>query len=56
MDQFNFYGVIKNNADIQIKLFETELYNNLDEGILNKRMFNEYKEWVMVDTEDFILI
>jgi len=56
MDQFNFYGVIKKNADTHIKLFETALYNNLYKNKLNEIMSNDYTEWVMVDTEDFILI
>ena len=56
MDKFNFYGVIKNNDDIHIKLFETALYSNLDNAIFNDRMFNEYNEWILIETEEFVLI
>lgn len=49
IDNYSFYGVIKNGADIKIKLFEGEF--NLTSNILQ-----EYTEWIFVDEEEFILV
>ena len=52
MDNFSFYGVICNGADIKIILIDSELTNKkLTDGIIN-----EYREWTLVDTEDFEFI
>ena len=52
MDNFSFYGVISNGADIKIKLIDSELnHKNLTDDIIN-----EYREWTLVDTEDFEFI
>ena len=52
MDNFSFYGVISNGADIKIKLIDSELnHKNLTNDIIN-----EYREWTLVDTEDFEFI
>ena len=52
MDNFSFYGVICNGADIKIILIDSELtHKNLTDGIIN-----EYREWTLVDTEDFEFI
>lgn len=52
MDNFTFYGVIQNGADIKIKLLEEELAYQP----LNKKILNEHKEWILVDTEEFIFV
>jgi hypothetical protein len=52
MDNYSFYGVIFNGADIKIKLIDSELtHKNLTNDIIN-----EYREWTLVDTEDFEFI
>jgi hypothetical protein len=52
MDNYSFYGVISNGADIKIKLIDSELnHKNLTDDIIN-----EYREWTLVDTEDFEFI
>jgi len=52
MDNFSFYGVISNGADIKIKLIDSELnHKNLTDDIIN-----EYREWTLIDTEDFEFI
>ena len=40
LDKFVTYGIIKNNADIQVKLMNHNLLN----------------EWILVDEEEFILV
>lgn len=52
MDNYSFYGVISNGADIKIKLIDSELnHKNLTDDIIN-----EYREWTLIDTEDFEFI
>ena len=52
MDNFSFYGVICNGADIKIILIDSELTNKK----LTNDIINEYREWTLVDTEDFEFI
>jgi hypothetical protein len=52
IDRFSFYGIIKTNTDIIIKLIDSELNSKL----IDNSILNEYKEWILVDEEDFILI
>lgn len=52
MDNFSFYGVICNGADIKIILIDSELSNKK----LTNDIINEYREWTLVDTEDFEFI
>ena len=48
LDNHSFYDVIKDDANIQVKL--------LDKHITSKNL-NDYKDWVLVDQEeDFILV
>ena len=49
IDNYTFYGVIKNGADIKIKLFEGEIN-------LSPELLQENKEWIFVDEEEFILV
>lgn len=52
MDNYSFYAVISNGADIKIKLIDSELtHKNLTDDIIN-----EYREWTLIDTEDFEFI
>ena len=52
MDNYSFYAVISNGADIKIKLIDSELnHKNLTDDIIN-----EYRGWTLVDTEDFEFI
>ena len=52
MDNFSFYGVISNGADIKIKLIDSELtHKNLTDDIID-----EYRGWTLVDTDDFEFI
>jgi hypothetical protein len=51
MDNYGFYGVLMNSQDIKIKLLECELNpSDLHTSI------QEYKEWILVDEEEFILV
>jgi len=52
MDNFSFYGVIKKNAHINIKLIDSEL----NEKHIHPSILNEYKEWILINEDDFILI
>ena len=52
MDNYSFYGVISNGADIKIKLIDSELTHKS----LTYDIINEYREWTLVDTEDFEFI
>jgi len=49
IDNYTFYGVIKNGADIKIKLFEGEIN-------LSPELLQEHREWIFVDDEEFILV
>lgn len=47
LDNHSFYEVNKDDANIQVKL--------VDKYITPKN-FDDYKEWILVDEEDFILV
>jgi len=49
LDNYSFYGLTFVNSIIYVSLIDTELIKtNLTSSIIS-----EYKEWTMVDTEDF---
>ena len=49
LDNYSFYGLIFDNSSIYVSLIDSELIKtNLTQSIIS-----EYKEWTMVDTEDF---
>ena len=49
LDNYSFYGLTFVNSSIYVSLIDTELIkHNLTPSIIN-----EYREWIMVDTEDF---
>ena len=49
LDNYSFYGITFVNSSIYVSLIDTELIKpNLTPSIIN-----EYREWTMVDTEDF---
>ena len=49
LDNYSFYGLTFVNSIIYVSLIDTELIKtNLTSSIIN-----EYREWTMVDTEDF---
>ena len=47
LDNHSFYEVIKEQANIQVKL--------VDKYITTKN-YDDYKEWILVDEEDFIMV
>ena len=53
LDKFSIYGLIKNNADIQVKLFDGQLIYNKS---VNQHILQEYKEWIIINEEDFIIV
>lgn len=49
LDNYSFYGLTFDKTNIYISLIDSELIKtNLTPSIIN-----EYREWTMVDTEDF---
>ena len=49
LDNYSFYGLTFDKTSIYVSLIDTELIKtNLTPSIIN-----EYREWTMVDTEDF---
>ena len=49
LDNYSFYGLTFDNSSIYVSLIDTELIKtNLTPSIIS-----EYREWTMVDTEDF---
>ena len=54
LDLYSFYGIINKNANIQVKLIDSEI--NLNYKNNNNNIFDDYKEWILLDEEDFILI
>ena len=53
LDLYSFYGIINKNANIQVKLIDSEINLNYKN---NNNIFDDYKEWILLDEEDFILI
>ena len=54
LDTFTIYGLININNRIHVKLIDTEIIHN---KTINPMILNEYKEWILVDTEtDYILV
>ena len=52
LDNYSMYGIMNQDAAIQVILIDTDLtYQKLTSTIVN-----EYKEWILIDEEDFILI
>jgi hypothetical protein len=53
LDTYTIYGLMKQNDTIHIKLMESEItYNkSIDQTILH-----EYKDWILIDEEEFILV
>ena len=49
LDNYSFYGLTFDKSKIYVSLIDTELIkSNLTSSIIN-----EYKEWTLVETEDF---
>jgi len=53
LDNFTIYGIIHKGSVIQVKLFDNELTNN---KFINQSIINVYKDWILIDEEDFIMI
>jgi hypothetical protein len=51
LDNYGFYGIIMNGRDIKIKLLECQLSSNTI-----RTYIQEYKEWILLDEEEFILV
>jgi hypothetical protein len=52
LDNYTLYGICYTNTGINVILFDNELSaNNIDKSILK-----EYKEWTLIENDDFILI
>tara|TARA_Y100000591_G_C21376935_1_gene471544 strand:- start:57 stop:443 length:387 start_codon:yes stop_codon:yes gene_type:complete len=52
IENYSFYKVINIGANIQIQLVDKELtHNKLTDDIIN-----EYREWTLINTEDFEFI
>ena len=52
IDNFVFYGIMKQDADIQIILMDGYLNNKKIEG----SHLCKYKEWILIDSDDFVII
>ena len=52
-DNFSIYGLLKQGANIQVKLLDNQIIYNKS---VNQHIFQEYKEWVLIDYEDFIIV
>ena len=53
LDNYSIYGLIKTNSDIQVKLFDNQVTYN---KTINQHIFQEYKEWILVNEDDFIIV
>ena len=53
LDNFSIYGLLKQGANIQVKLLDNQVIYNKS---VNQHIFQEYKEWVLIDNEDFIIV
>lgn len=52
LDNYTLYGICYTNTGINVILFDKELSaNNIDKSILK-----EYREWTLIENDDFILI
>ncbi len=51
LDNYGFYGIIMNGRDIKIKLLECQLSSKTI-----RTLIQEYKEWILLDEEEFILV
>jgi len=53
LDNFSIYGIINQESDIYVKLLEKNIDSHSD---INSSIIQEYKEWIIIDDEDFILV
>ena len=52
LDNHSFYGITSDKSNIYVSLIDTELVNTE----LTPSIINEYREWTLVDTDDFEFI
>ena len=53
LDNFSIYGLLKQGANTQVKLLDGQVTYNKS---LNQHVFQEYKEWILIDNDDFIIV
>ncbi len=51
LDIYSFYGIMDNQGDIKVILFDSEL----NENTLDPKIINEHKEWILIN-DDFIFV
>lgn len=49
LDNYSFYGLTFDNSNIYVSLIDSELVNTE----LTPSIINEYREWTLVDNDDF---
>lgn len=52
LDNHSFYGITSDKSNIYVSLIDTELVNTE----LTPSIINEYREWTLVDTDEFEFI
>jgi len=51
IDKYNFYGIIKTDRHIFIRLYKNLV--NLNELVLNQERITRDSEWILVDEDDY---
>lgn len=53
LDNFSIYMVIKTGSSIQVKLTDNSI---MDYQSSNVSIINKYKEWTLIDEDEFIMV